>query len=198
MLRAAILLFTVTVAVLAFVALLPGREATVPDAGIVLDDVSLTLYPQADPEAVWHFATQDATYDPQARTSTLRRLEDGRRVVAGETDFTVASDLLTINSDDDIEGELIFAHLLDTGECLTMRGSAGAPVVIDQGSGVFEVPVLEIAGPSWGEGTRLERMRVSFDLEEFEAGGAGTTTTAVLRVGAADEETRRTLCDDSR
>ena len=196
MFRTAILLLAVTVAVLVVVALLPEREASLPPATVTLASASVALYPQADPEATWYFSAPRATYDPDSGSSTLLEISDGRRVVDEEVDFTVASERLTINRNDDIEGELVFAYLVGTGECLTMRGSSDAPVLIDQGEGVFQVPVLEISGPSWGEGTRLERMRVSFDLEEFEAGGPGTSTTAVFRVGESDEELRSTVCDE--
>lgn len=197
MLRTAVLLFVAIVAALIAVSLLPEDEAELPDSEIQLTDASVILYPRADAQAVWRFSAPAAVYDPDEGESILYDMNDGRREVAGEVDFTVASERLTINREDDILGDLVFAHLVETGECLTMRGGEGAPVLIDQENGVFQVPVMEISGPSWGEGTRLERMRVSFDLEEFDAGGPGTTTTTVFRVGGSDEERRSTVCERS-
>jgi uncharacterized protein YndB with AHSA1/START domain len=196
-LKTALLLFAVTIAALAVLAVLPERERALPDQRILLSNAQVTLYPEADQQAVWRFEAPEATYDPERGESTLLRIEDGRREVQGEVDFTVASERLLINRRDDLLGELVFAYLMETGECLTMQGSAENPVLIDQRRGMFEVPVLEISGPTWGDDTRLERMRVSFDLEEFDGGGAGTTTVAEFRVGQADEARRRTICESS-
>jgi hypothetical protein len=196
-LKTALSLFAVTVAVLVILAVLPERERALPDQQIQLSDARITLYPQADPQAVWRFEAPAAVYDPGQSETTLFSIEDGRREVADEVDFTVASERLTINRRDDILGELVFAFLVETGECLTMRSANDKPVLIDQRRGMFEVPVLEISGPSWGDNNRLEQMRVSFDLEEFQGGGAGTTITTEFRVGAADEIRRRTICETS-
>jgi uncharacterized protein YndB with AHSA1/START domain len=196
-LKTALLLFAVTIAALAVLAVLPERERVLPDQRILLSDARVTLYPEADQQAVWRFEAPAASYDPERGESTLLRIEDGRREVQGEVDFTVASERLVINRRDDLLGEVIFAFLVETGECLTMQGTAENPVLIDQRRGMFDVPVLEITGPTWGNDTRLERMRVSFDLEEFDGGGAGTTTVAEFRVGQADEARRRTICERS-
>lgn len=196
MLKTALLLFAVTITVLVVLALLPERQEVLPEQQIRLADAQVTLYPQADAEAVWRFAAPRAEYDPQAGESVLYEIDEGRREVGDEVDFTVASEKLTINRQDDIVGDLVFAFLVDTGECLTMRGTGDSQVVIDQQEGVFDVPVMEISGPSWGE-TRIERMRVSFDLESMEGGGPGTTTRTEFRVGESEESRRRTVCETS-
>lgn len=197
MLKTALLLFAVTITVLVVLALLPERQAVLPDQQIKLAAATVTLYPQADAEAVWHFEAPRAQYDPEEGQSVLFDIEDGRREVGGEVDFTVASEQLTINRRDDILGDLIFAFLVETGECLTMRGTGESPVVIDQQEGVFDVPVMEISGPSWGDDTRLEQMRISFDLERFDGGGPGTSTVTEFRVGESDESLRSTVCETS-
>lgn len=197
MLKFALLLFAVTITVLVVLALLPERRAALPDQQIKLDDAQVTLYPQADAEAVWRFEAPRAEYDPEEGQSVLFDIDDGRREVAGEVDFTVASERLTINRQDDILGELIFAYLVETEECLTMHGSSDSPVIIDQQDGKFRVPVMEISGPAWGDETRLERMIVSFDLTDFEGGGPGTSTVAEFRVGQSEENRRRTICETS-
>ena len=196
-LRTALLLFAVTIAVLVVLSLLPDRRGELPEQQIKLRDARVTLYPQADPEAVWRFEAPRAEYDPEAGESVLFEIDDGRREVGGEVDFTVAARRLTIDREDDILGELIFAYLVESGDCLSMQGSDESPVVIDQQAGHFVVPVMEISGPTWGDDTRIERMSVSFDLTDFEAGGPGTRTVAEFRIGAADESRRETVCGNS-
>lgn len=197
MLKTALLLFAVTITVLVILALLPENEAVLPDQQIKLTNARVTLFPQADPEAVWRFESPAAEYDPESGESVLYDIDEGRREVAGEVDFTVASEELIIDRRDDILGDLVFAFLVETGECLTMRGSDESPVLIDQRRGMFDVPVIEITGPSWGDNTRLEQMRISFDLEDFDGGGPGTTTRTEFRVGQADEARRSTVCETS-
>jgi hypothetical protein len=196
-LKIALLLFAVTITVLVVLSLLPERRAALPDQQIKLSDTKVTLYPQADAEAVWRFEAPRAEYDPEEGQSDPFEIDDGRREVDGEVDFTVASEQLTINRQDDILGELIFAFLVETEECLTMHGTSDSPVVIDQQEGRFRVPVMEISGPAWGDETRLERMIVSFDLTDFEGGGPGTSTVAEFRVGASEESRRSTVCETS-
>ena len=197
MLKTTLLLFAVVITVLVILALLPERRGALPDQQIKLSGAQVTLYPMADSEAVWRFEAPRAEYDPEEGESVLLDIEEGRRVVEGEVDFTVASERLTIDRDDNILGELIFAYLVETGECLTMRGTEDAPVVIDQQIGHFVVPVIEISGPNWGDDTRLEQMSISFDLTDFAAGGPGTVTTAEFLVGATDESRRSTVCEES-
>lgn len=181
-----------------FVALLPSETAVIPSGEIQLEGVSVALYPQADPEAVWLFAAPEVTYDPAGGSSVLYAIEDGRRTVGGETDFTLASERVEIDRSDNLHGELIFAYLVETGECLTMSASGERRVVIDQQRGRFEVPLLRIDGPAWGEDNRWERVSASFDLTDFTAGGPGTTTVNEFETGAAQSgQTRRTPCERS-
>ncbi|HEX7005407.1 MAG TPA: hypothetical protein VF168_14580 [Trueperaceae bacterium] len=197
MLRTALLVFAVFITVLVVLSLLPDRRAALPEQQIKLSDAQVTLFPQADPEAVWRFDAPRAEYDPEEGTSVLFDINEGRREVGGEVDFTVAAEKLTINREDDILGETIYAYLVESGDCLTMRGSSENPVVIDQQQGDFIVPVMEVTGPNWGDDTRIENMIVSFDLTDFDGGGPGTTTVAELRIGPADESRRETVCANS-
>src|SRR5690606_14598243 len=119
-------------------------------ANVLLRDATVVLYPQADSEAVWHFASPEVDYSPDLGTSVLHDLSDGRRTVAGKTDFTLQAERLLIDRDENLEGELLLAHLLSTDECLTMLAANGTPVRINQAAGEFAVPLLHIEGPAWG------------------------------------------------
>lgn len=195
MLRISLLLFFGVIALLVGLALRPETRRELPDSAVQLHDTTVTLYPQADSEAIWHFASPDVSYDPDSGVSTLHDLSDGRRTVDGATDFTLQTDELVIDRDDNLRGNLIHALLERTGECLTMAGDSGQPVVINQRQGRFEVPVMRIDGPSWGSENQWERVDASFDLESFSAGGPGTNTVNEFMVNSGASGIRRTLCD---
>lgn len=189
-------LFVAVITLLALLTLLPEERADLPDTAVVLHDTAVILYPQADSEAIWYFSSPHVSYDPDSGASTLQDLGDGRRTVAGETDFTLLSERLLIDRNDNLRGDLIHALLAGTGECLTMAADGETQVVVNQETGRFEVPVMQIDGPSWGSDNRWERVSASFSLESFTAGGPGTNTVNEFMVKSGNnQESRRTLCD---
>src|SRR5690554_1389158 len=194
MLKGVLWLFGAIVLLLVALSLRPNNRADLPDANVRLLDATVVLYPRADPEAVWHFASPEVDYSPDAGTSVLRNLSDGRRVVAGETDFTLHADELLIDGNDNLQGDQVLAHLLRTDECLTMLSADGSPVLIDQSQGRFEVPLLHIDGPAWGSDNQWQRVSASFDLEDFTAGGPGTVTVNEFLAGEGQTVPRRTAC----
>ena len=105
MLRLALIPFALVVAALVLLAVLPGRENVVPGGAVELEDVVVTLYPRTDPDAVWYFATPHAEYVPSTQEATLHSVEDGRRTVAGETDFTLHSSQVTIDRSENLRGD---------------------------------------------------------------------------------------------
>ena len=188
------LAFLVLLAVLVAVALLPDRRRAVPGSEIRLVDARVTLYPEADPAATWRFTVPALQYDPQAGRSVLERIAEGARVVDGEIDFELRSEEpVAIEPNDDLTGTEMVAWLERQDTCLTMLGSEETPVRVEQRTATFEVPVARLAGGDWGEGTRLERVVMGFDLEEFEFGGEGTSTVMEIRESGLRGET---ACDD--
>ena len=176
MLRLSLVALGAVVVFLVVLALLPRQERVVPGEDIVLDDARVTLYPQADPEAVWHFRSQRVDYNPTSRESVLYNLEDSERVVGGETDFTLESDEVVIDAQDNLRGEQIFVHLVEAEWDLDMQGSGGQGVFIDQARGKFEIPILDYTGKGLGSCNHAERVRMNFDLSDYEAGGEGTVS----------------------
>lgn len=158
---------------LAIIALLPQDVREVPDEQVTLEAPRLTLYPQADPEAVWTFGARRASYDPSSRETTLFEIEEGQRMVGEVLDFTLQSDLITIDNQDNLRGEQIFVHLIEDNSDLDMQAKEDRLVLINQRDGTFEVPRLEYTGEGLGSNL-LENVRASFDLEQFEAGGPDT------------------------
>lgn len=194
MLRLALFALAAVVALLIVVSLLPKRERPVPEGEILLRNTRLTLYPESDPGAVWHFRAPEASYDPDTSETTLLQLEDGERVEGDEVDFTVRSDRVVIDANDNLRGEELFVNLVKTDECLTMLGDETDPVLIDQQAGRFIVPVMKVDGRAWGDNSVFPKVRASFDLQEFNSGGEGTTT--VTELFSNPDETRSNPCED--
>ena len=129
MLRLALIPFALVVAALVLLAVLPGRENVVPGGAVELEDVVVTLYPRTDPEAVWYFATPRADYLPTTQEATLYSVEDGRRTVAGETDFTLHSELVTIDRSENLRGDEMRAHLVEDDLDQVMQARGGRQVL---------------------------------------------------------------------
>jgi hypothetical protein len=184
-LRLALIVLAALIALLIALALLPGRERAIPDMAIRLEDATLTLYPRADPEAVWRFDAPEVAYWPESRETTLYRISDGARLVNGETDFTLASEEVTIDRDDNLRGDAITAHLVEEESDLFMTGKFERQVFINQQAGQFEIPHLELKD-DFGEGI-YENMRISFDLTEFRAGGVGTVGYSEFDIGTEEQ-----------
>ena len=190
MLRLAFITLGVIVVALVAVALLPEGERTIPSSTIELADATVTLYPQADPEAVWNFAAPVVDYEPDTRETTLLGIEDGKRTENGETDFTLAAEEVTIDSDDNLRGDKILAHLVNEGYDLDMEARENRPVLINQAEGIFEIPNLMI---DYGEDSSFEDnifqgVRTSFDLTTFSSGGPGTTSKSTFKIGDSNGE----------
>ncbi|HEX7022453.1 MAG TPA: hypothetical protein VF171_06310 [Trueperaceae bacterium] len=168
MLRVALIVFCAVLALLAALSLVPRRERVVPEATLRLEDARVTLYPEADPEAVWHFGADRVEYQPRSRETTLFGIEDGERVVAGETDFTIASEQLTIDRQDDLLGEDVYVHLVEADWDLHMRAAGGQEVRIAQREGKFYVPVLDYTGAGLGQNHAVN-VSMKFDLTDYSA-----------------------------
>lgn len=186
MLRYAFLTLALVVGLLIGLALLPKSERAVPESTIALSDASVTLFPQADPAAVWHFASPAVDYTPDSRETVLHDVADAERKVGGATDFTLQAQEVTIDSDDNLRGEHILVHLVEEAWDLDMTAKDDRLVLIDQQQGLFEVPHLSWTGDG-GEGVN-ENMNISFDLTTFTAGGEGTVGKSVFDIGSSDGE----------
>ncbi|MEJ2292407.1 MAG: hypothetical protein P8Y05_11925 [Deinococcales bacterium] len=171
--RAALIALAAVLVALVVVAILPQHRRTVPDATIELHDATVALYPQADPKAVWSFRAPDVTFDPNSQDTTLLHIQDGRRVLNGKTDFTLASDRVVIDHNDNLHGEHIQAHLVSEDVNLDMVGRGGRQVLINQRRGKFEVPRVTVTDPDKNTIVFVD-MRIGFDFTTFPAGGPGT------------------------
>jgi hypothetical protein len=171
-------------AALVALALLPHEARTLPAATVALQKAQVTLYPQADPGAVWHFAASPVDYDPNSRQAILHNVNHGERTVSGKVDFTLTSPRITIDNRDNLESRKMFVHLVDANWDLHMQSKGSQRVYVDQQSGTFDVPVLDYSGSGIGE-SHLENVRTNFALTQFEAGGPGTTLRNQYEVGGS-------------
>ena len=169
----ALLALVAVLVALVVVALLPQHPRAVPDATILLTGAQVALYPVADPHAVWSFQAPEGRYDPGSKTTTLLHIQDGRRVVNGTTDFTLASDRIVIDNNDDLHGQHIQAHLVSEDVNLDMVGKGNRQVLISQKRAQFEVPRVTVTDPDHNT-IVFEDMRIGFDFTTFQAGGPGT------------------------
>ncbi len=174
MLKLAVAALVTTLVVLVGLTILPEREQVTPDERILLREVRLSLYPQADPAAVWHFAADSVSYRPSSRESTLRQINEGQRLVGGVLDFTIHAEEMVIDAQDNLRGERILAHLIEANWDLKMQARAGTPVLIDQRAGTFSVPILTYTGDGLGA-NRAENVRMNFDLTDFQASCEGAS-----------------------
>ncbi len=185
MLRIATIVLAAVVGLLLLVSLLPKKPRVIPDSTINLQNTTLTLYPQEDPTAVWFFKSPTVEYNPDSKETTLLKVQDGKRTVDNETDFTLESEKVTIGSDDNMYGDKIVVNLIEEETTLDMQSKDGTMVLIDQTQGQFSIPKVEISGKS--RGTR-ENMLISFDMEKVTSGGAGTIGITEFDIGKSDGE----------
>ncbi|MEZ4629389.1 MAG: hypothetical protein R2880_01480 [Deinococcales bacterium] len=172
--RLALIALAVVITVLIGLSFLPENSSTNPDTTIHLQEARLSLYPEADPDAIWHFDVAKVDYQPESREADLYEVTNGARMLGEEVDFTLVADKINIDQQDNLHGDTIFVQLVKEGDWnLDMYAHKNRQVLIDQNRGKFEVPLLLYRG-SGIEESRAENVRMNFDLTEFESGGPDT------------------------
>ena len=186
MLRLSFIALICVFAILFVISLLPKTRQAIPDEAIKLAQVSLTLYPQEDPNAIWDFKSPAVEYKPESRETVLYDIKDAARRVDDRIDFTIESDKIIIASDDNIWGEKIKAQIIgdpndpDDDYYLEMEAKNDRQVLINQRQGEFEIPHLQMT--SLGSEQIYENVFTDFAIEEFRAGGAGTVGYASFEI----------------
>lgn len=174
MLRLAISAFVLIVAVLVVLSLLPEKEIVNPDDDVQLYNSRMTLYPQQDPAAIWRFAADTVSYNPVSRESTLFDLSEGARWLDDAIDFSLASEEMVIDNEDNIRSDAMLIHITDMDWDLHMTAKDARPVYISQSEGKFYAPRYTASGEGLGAENIEENVSLNFDLTEFVAGGPGT------------------------
>ena len=184
MLRYAFIALAFVLVLLVILSLLPQNRAVIPDSTIDLQNAKVVLYPQQDQDAVWRFSSPRVEYNPDSRDTTLFDVQDGERVENGETDFTLESPQVTISNDDNLRGDKIVVNLLQEETTLDMQSKADRQVLINQSTGQFEIPYVEMSGKNRG---KRENAYIDFDLRRIKSGGAGTVGYSEFDLGERNE-----------
>jgi hypothetical protein len=179
--RIALLALALTIVVLVSLSLLPQPTRQVPGGTIALTGATVTLYPQADPEAIWHFAAENVDYEPELGETILHDIKDASRTVAHKTDFTLTSEQITIDAQENLRGDVIEVYLPDVAWTLDMRGSADSSVLIDQEQGRFNAPSYTMVDRTDEPISRGQNMSMNFDLTDMRTGGEGTKNSDSFR-----------------
>lgn len=181
MFRFALFALASTIAVLVGLSLVPQPERRVPGGTIKLSGATLTLYPQADPKAIWHFAAERVDYEPEIGETTLHTIDDAERTVGGETDFTLTSERITIDAQENLRGDAIEVYIPDVQWTLDMQTEEGNPVVIDQTQGRFNAPSYAISDKAGKTESYGQNMSMNFDLTDMRTGGTGTKNSDTFK-----------------
>lgn len=163
----------VTLVILIALTLWPQKPRINPSGIITLTGAAVTLYPQADPEAVWYFGSDRVNFDPNTSETTLYNIQNARRTVKNKTDFTLLAPEVVIDAEENLRGDNLKAHLVEANWNLDMRGDKNNQVLIDQAQGKFEVPVLDYSGDGIGK-SHTQNASMKFDMTNFSAGGPDT------------------------
>ena len=104
--------------------------------------------------------------------------------VIGETDFTLKSERLTIDTQEDIRGEQLEVYVPDVRWTLDMRALGGRPVLLDQQQGRFDAPAIEITDEDGQNVSTSRNLSMNFDLTDVQTGGEGTQNNDSFRYQA--------------
>ncbi|GGJ21347.1 hypothetical protein [Deinococcus roseus] len=111
-------------------ALLPS-PAVQAAQGVKLIGVSMKLYPQQDPDAVWEFQSNTIQYDPIEGKSVLNGTQSGKRMVKGTLDMTITAPGIEIDRTDNLHMKEAVLNI--PKQCTTLK--IQKDVTIDQASG---------------------------------------------------------------
>ncbi|WP_293174831.1 hypothetical protein [Oceanithermus sp.] len=163
MTRFALLMLLAIAATSYYFAHLPVQTPPPREKGVVLEGVTLRLYPKSDPKAEWVFYAGRIENNPARQTSVATGLKEGARYVDGELDLTLTAPEVTIDRNDDLT--MPYAEIEIPRECyqIQLGGEGEPPVRIRQNQGFF-APTFTLKGP--GISIRGEQFRSDFQLED--------------------------------
>ncbi|ALW87750.1 hypothetical protein [Deinococcus actinosclerus] len=157
-------------------ALLPTPGLDASQSGARLSGVQLRLYPSGDSNATWSFRAADVRNDPVAGLTTLTGITDGKRLLKEQVqgrftgretlDATLATQELTIDSQDTMTTRQARITLVQQCADIDLQGTEQTPVKIEQGQG-FSATQATIASTSL-TGT-IRDLKMTFDFRILDA-----------------------------
>lgn len=124
----------------------PVPETGPAPAGVRLEGVNLSLYPDQDPQAVWRFTAQSVVQDPSTREARISQLEKGARYVDGKLDLTLTAPEVTIDRDDNLVVPYATIYIPSVCWTLELGGPDQQAVQINQAQG-YRAPTVTVTGP---------------------------------------------------
>ena len=128
-------------------ALLPTPGLDASQSGARLSGVQLRLYPSGDSNATWSFRAADVRNDPVAGLTTLTGITDGKRLLKEQVqgrftgretlDATLATQELTIDSQDTMTTRQARITLVQQCADIDLRGTEQAPATVEDVVGVM-------------------------------------------------------------
>ncbi|PZA07905.1 MULTISPECIES: hypothetical protein [unclassified Meiothermus] len=148
MVRYALIVLGVVLGLSVFFATRPVPKPPIPPQGVHLENVSLTLYPEQDPQAKWRFRAKEVVQDPGSRESKVTGLEEAARYVGNRLDLRLSAPEVTIDRNDNLRAPYATVEILKGCLKVELGEPGGPPVSIDQRSG-FAAPRVRISSPTY-------------------------------------------------
>jgi hypothetical protein len=134
-----------------------------------LQDVSVVLFPDADRDARWTFASDVVTYNPDTRESLVHGASQGYRYVGEKADLILRGRDIVIDANENLRLNRAIVYIPDQCITLVLGKENMPPVYIDQGQG-YRAPYATITFPDMrGTGGPLV---APFNLENMELSNA--------------------------
>lgn len=148
MVRYALIVLGLVLGLSVFFATRPVPQPPVPPKGVSLENVSLVLYPEQDPQAKWRFQAKEVMQDPGNRESKVTGLEEGARYVGDKLDLRLSAPEVTIDRNDNLRAPYATAEILKGCLKVELGKPGNPPVSIDQRAG-FAAPTVRISSPTY-------------------------------------------------
>lgn len=141
---------------------LPVPELGAAPAGVRLQGVTLSLYPDQDPTAVWRFTADSVVQDPATREARISQLKQGARYLDGKLDLTLSAPEVTIDREDNLGVPYATIYIPSVCWTLELGGPGQLAVQINQAQG-YRAPTVKVTGP--GIDIRARDLVSDFKLE---------------------------------
>lgn len=177
MVRSALIALVTIVVFSVFLSTRPIPSPAIPNRGVKLENVQLTLYPEQDPKARWEFRASQVEQDPGTREAKVTGLQSGRRYVEDRLDMRLAAPEVVIDRSDNLRVPYARVEILKGCYTVDLGKPGEAPVTIDQREGFrapsvhITAPSLEVRGKDFRSDFAIENPSWRDPIEKFISGG---------------------------